>query len=80
MHTDEMMIGLDPHKASNTIAVLDRAEAVQLRRRFDQSEQGIDAMLAAVAAWSKRVWAVEGGHGMGRKHRTAARRSRRDRD
>ena len=58
MHTDEMMIGLDPHKASNTIAALDRAEAVQLRRRFDQSEQGIDAMLAAVAAWSKRVWAV----------------------
>jgi transposase len=66
MHTDEMMIGLDPHKASNTIAVLDRAEAVQFRRRFDQSEQGIEGMLAAVAAWPNRVWAVEGGHGMGR--------------
>jgi hypothetical protein len=58
MHTDEIMIGLDPHKASNTIAVLDRAETVHFRRRFDQSEQGIDAMLAAVAAWPNRVWAV----------------------
>ena len=66
MHTGEMTIGLDPHKASNTIAVLDRVEAVQFRRRFDQTEQGIDAMLAAVVSWPNRVWAVEGGHGMGR--------------
>jgi transposase len=66
MRTDEMMIGLDPHKASNTIAVLDRDEGLLFRRRFDQSDDGIDLMLEAVVSWPKRVWAVEGGHGMGR--------------
>lgn len=30
----EMVIGLDPHKASNTIAVLDRDETVHTARRF----------------------------------------------
>ena len=29
-----LVIGLDPHKASNTIAVLDADEMVQVRRRF----------------------------------------------
>ena len=66
MRTDEMIIGLDPHKASNTIAVLNRDEALLFRHRFDQSEHGIDTMLEAVVSWPKRVWAVEGGHGMGR--------------
>ncbi len=66
MRTDEMIIGLDPHKASNTIAVLDRDEALLFRHRFDQSEHGINTMLEAVVSWPKRVWAVEGGHGMGR--------------
>jgi hypothetical protein len=27
----EMIVGLDPHKASNTIAVLDRDETLQMR-------------------------------------------------
>jgi hypothetical protein len=31
---DEVVIGLDPHKASNTIAVMDRTERVVARGRF----------------------------------------------
>lgn len=66
MPAAEVMIGLDPHKASNTIAVLDRTETILNRGRFDHDEHGLETMLKAVAAWPQRIWAVEGGHGMGR--------------
>ena len=49
MPTDEVMIGLDPHKASNTIAVLDRSATILNRRRFDHDEHGLETMLTAVA-------------------------------
>lgn len=62
----EMVIGLDPHKASNTIAVLDRDETVHAARRFDNSGDGLVAMLAAVAEFDDRLWAVEGANGIGR--------------
>ena len=45
----DVVIGLDPHKASNTIAVLDRSEAVLGRRRFTHSDAGLIAMLDSVA-------------------------------
>ncbi|HUG09036.1 MAG TPA: transposase [Acidimicrobiia bacterium] len=61
-----MVIGLDPHKASNTIAVLGRDETVHVRRRFDNSGDGLVAMLAAVSEFVDRVWAVEGANGIGR--------------
>jgi transposase len=62
----EMIIGLDPHKASNTIAVLDRDETVQMQQRFDNTAQGMVGMLDAVAEFTDRVWAVEGANGVGR--------------
>ena len=34
----EVIIGLDPHKASNTIAVLERNESVVARRRFANTD------------------------------------------
>jgi len=61
-----VMIGLDPHKASNTIAVLERDETVLTKRRFDNSDDGLAEMLDTVAHWSERIWAVEGSAGMGR--------------
>jgi transposase len=63
---DEVVIGLDPHKESNTIAVLQRDETLVARRRFVHNDDGLVAMFAAVAECPKRVWAVEGAHGMGR--------------
>lgn len=62
----EIVIGLDPHKASNTIAVLDRDETVHTARRFDNSGDGLVAMLATVAKFDDRLWAVEGANGIGR--------------
>ena len=50
----EMVVGLDPHKASNTIAVLDRAEGVVARGRFRNDDAGITEMLDTVAAHERR--------------------------
>jgi transposase len=61
-----MVIGLDPHKASNTIAVLGRDETVHVRRRLDNSGDGLVAMLGAVSEFVDWVWAVEGANGIGR--------------
>jgi transposase len=63
---EEVVIGLDPHKASNTIAVLDRTENLLARRRFVNSDDGIVEMIAAVGEFPRRVWAVEGANGIGR--------------
>ena len=63
---DEVVIGLDPHKASNTIAVLNRNETLLTRRRFVHSDDGLVAMFDAVVVYPKRVWAVEGANGVGR--------------
>ncbi len=62
----EMIVGVDPHKTSNTIAVLARDETLQLRCRFDNTAEGMVAMLDAVAEFPDRVWAVEGANGIGR--------------
>jgi transposase len=59
-------IGLDPHKASNTIAVLDSDENVVFRRRFVNGETGFTDMMKQVASFDQRTWAVEGAAGMGR--------------
>lgn len=55
--TDEVIIGMDPHKSSNTIAVLTRDETMLLRRRFVNSDEGLLEMLDAVAEFPNRVWA-----------------------
>ena len=59
-----VMIGVDPHKASNTIAVLD-GDDVLLDDRFPNTRAGFAAMVNAVVAWPERRWAVEGARGMG---------------
>ena len=64
--TVQVIIGMDPHKASNTIAVLARDETLLTRRRFANSDDGFVEMLAAVAEYPDRVWAVEGANGVGR--------------
>ena len=63
---DEVVIGLDPHKASNTIAVMDRAETLLVRRRFVNNDDGIVEMVSALGEYRCRVWAVEGANGIGR--------------
>ena len=51
----DVIIGLDPHKRSNTIAVMTNTEELLARHRFDNSDQGIENMLEAVREHPDRV-------------------------
>jgi transposase len=62
----KVYIGVDPHKLSVTIEVVDDHERVLARGRFSTDNAGYAAMLKHVAAWPSRVWAVEGSNGAGR--------------
>src|SRR4051812_6643444 len=62
----QVFIGVDPHKLSATIEVLDDHETVLTRGRFDTDKAGYAAMRKRVASWPDRVWAVEGSGGAGR--------------
>src|SRR5262245_42190352 len=63
---NRVVIGMDPHKRSVTIEVMISDERVVGGRRFGTDVEGFAAMLAYVAAWPDRVWAVEGCEGIGR--------------
>ena len=60
-----VMIGVDPHKRSNTAVVLDRHERVLARRRFDNNSAGYRALKNFVCSYKQRTWAVEGARGVG---------------
>jgi transposase len=62
----KVFIGVDPHKLSATIEVVDHRERVLATGRFDTDKAGYAAMRKHVAAWPERVWAVEGSNGAGR--------------
>ena len=64
-----VIIGMDPHKRSATIEVIDQTGRVLQVGRFDTDHAGYAAMLAAGrahATTAERVWAVEGCNGIGR--------------
>src|SRR3954447_21128656 len=62
-----MIIGVDPHKASVTIEVIDERAVVAARGRFATDNASYHSMLTYVRrSWRHRVWAVEGAGGVGR--------------
>jgi transposase len=61
-----VFIGVDPHKLSATIEVVDDRENVLAKGRFGTDKAGYSAMRKVVAGWSERTWAVEGSNGPGR--------------
>ena len=63
---EKIVIGVDPHKLSATIEVVDHHEKVLTVGRFTTDKTGYIAMRRHVAAWPTRVWAVEGSNGAGR--------------
>jgi transposase len=64
---DDVMIAVDPHKASNTAAVLDPVSKTLIdSARFANSADGYGQLTAFAARWAQRRWAVEGCHGAGR--------------
>ena len=60
------IIGVDPHKLSATIEVVDQDEHRLGSGRFSTDRAGYAAMRTYAKAWPDRVWAVEGANGAGR--------------
>ena len=59
----KVFIGVDPHKLSATIEVVDEHETVLATGRFSTDKPGYTAMRKTVSGWPDRVWAVEGSNG-----------------
>ncbi len=65
-HVEHVVIGVDPHKLSATIEVVDDRERKLGRGRFPTDRAGYAAMVKYAKVWADRVWAVEGANGAGR--------------
>jgi transposase len=63
---EQVVIGVDPHKLSATIEVVDHEEQLLGAGRFSTDQAGYSAMRSYAKAWPDRVWAVEGASGVGR--------------
>ena len=61
-----VIIGVDPHKMSVTIEVVDTHERLLGSERFDTNNAGYADMRRYVKQWPTRLWAVEGANGAGR--------------
>jgi transposase len=61
-----VIIGVDPHKLSATIEVVDGHGHLLGSGRYTTDKTGYAAMRSYVKAWPQRVWAVEGANGAGR--------------
>ncbi len=61
-----VIIGVDPHKMSVTIEVVDTHERLLGSGKFATDEAGYAAMQRYVKQWPDRLWAVEGANGAGR--------------
>jgi transposase len=61
-----VIIGMDPHKRSATIEVIDERGAMLAKGRFGTDKIGYKQMLAAGREFADRVWAVEGCNGIGK--------------
>ncbi len=63
---EHVIIGVDPHKLSATIEVVDQHEKLLGSGRFTTDQAGFTAMRSYAKTWPDRVWAVEGANGVGR--------------
>jgi transposase len=61
-----VMIGVDPHKASHTAAVLNEHGQLLDHQRIPATLDGYQQLRQWAGRWPQRCWAVEGAHGIGR--------------
>ena len=61
-----VIIGVDPHKLSATIEVVDQGGRLLGSGRFATDKAGYAAMRSYVKTWPRRTWAIEGANGAGR--------------
>jgi transposase len=58
---DDVLIAVDPHKASNTAAVLDPVTKTVIEAaRFANTADGYGQLTTFAGRWAQRRWAVEG--------------------
>jgi transposase len=62
----EVLIGVDPHKATNSAVAIDGTGELLEQATFSASRQGLQALRAWAKRFEKRRWAVEGASGLGR--------------
>jgi hypothetical protein len=62
----QVIIGVDPHKLSATIEVVDAQETMLGSGRFTTDQAGYTATRRYAKTWPERVWVVEGANGVGR--------------
>jgi hypothetical protein len=63
---DQVVIGMDPHKASVTIEAGDIRDVLRATGRFGTDTGNYRQLLKVAHRWPERVWAVEGANGIGR--------------
>ncbi len=61
-----VVIGVDPHKRSATIEIINDREKVLGQGRFGTGTDGYRQMLAMARRWPDRTWAGEGCNGIGK--------------
>jgi transposase len=62
----QVVIGMDPHKRSATIEVINDRERVLAQGRFGTDRDGYQTMLKLGRQHTDRIWAVEGCNGIGK--------------
>jgi transposase len=61
-----VIIGVDPHKLSATIEVVDHHGHLLGSGRYTTDQAGYAAMRSYAKSWPRRTWAIEGANGAGR--------------
>ncbi|MEV2223601.1 transposase [Nocardia vinacea] len=61
-----VIIGMDPHKRSATIGIIDSTGKALATGRYGTDNAGYTEMLTAARRYADRVWAIEGCNGIGR--------------
>lgn len=62
----EVLIGVDPHKATNVVVAIDEQGEVVGQQSFPANRKGLRALERWAKRFPKRRWAVEGAGGIGR--------------
>lgn len=62
----EVLIGVDPHKATNVVAAVDEQGGLVRQENFPANRKGMRALERWANGFPERRWAVEGAGGIGR--------------
>ena len=62
----KVVLGVDPHKRVNAVAVVDSNGTALARRSFPNTSDGFRELRAFARRWRHRTWAVEGCNGVGK--------------